>query len=127
MNKFYFSFNINRQHSHQIINCFQLIYIKIAYLIRSEHDWVITHVRNLNPIFHYYLVLNPLHALPQFMFFHISFQLHRLTEDKETPENEHLPVMPHMSQHKTRGTCNCGNKQMDRDDPFDHKVNGGGV
>ena len=39
-----------------------------------------------------------------------------------TDANEKLPMLTHVSQLKTRGTCNCGNKQMDRDDPFDHKV-----
>ena len=34
----------------------------------------------------------------------------------------HLPVMPHSSQVKTRATCNCGRKQGEREDPFDHRV-----
>ena len=53
---------------------------------------------------------------------HCIHQLHRLPGDEETDENGELPVMSHVSQLKTRGTCNCGSKQMDRDDPFDHKV-----
>ena len=49
-------------------------------------------------------------------------QLHRLPTESETEDNKHLPVMSHVSQVKTRGTCNCGNKQMEREDPFDQRV-----
>ncbi|XP_041359908.1 protein smg8-like isoform X2 [Gigantopelta aegis] len=47
--------------------------------------------------------------------------LHRLPEDGENDENNHLPVMTHSSQIKTKAACNCGQKQADKDDPFDHK------
>ncbi|XP_013398523.1 protein SMG8 [Lingula anatina] len=48
-------------------------------------------------------------------------ELHRLPSSEETPENGHLPVKSHSSQVKTRAACNCGQKQGDRDDPFDQK------
>jgi len=37
-------------------------------------------------------------------------------------DNAHLPVMAHSSPAKTKAACNCGRKQADKDDPFDHKV-----
>lgn len=37
-------------------------------------------------------------------------------------DTRRLPVMPHSSSYKTRGTCNCGRRQGERDDPFDHRV-----
>ena len=49
-------------------------------------------------------------------------QLHRLPDDPETEDNDHLPIMPHSSQLKTKAACNCGRKQADKEDPFDHKV-----
>lgn len=42
----------------------------------------------------------------------------------ETTDGE-LEEMPHCSQFKTRASCNCGQTQGDRDDPFDHKVSAG--
>ncbi|XP_064611274.1 nonsense-mediated mRNA decay factor SMG8-like isoform X2 [Liolophura sinensis] len=33
-----------------------------------------------------------------------------------------LEEMPHCSQFKTRASCNCGQTQADREDPFDHKA-----
>ena len=55
-------------------------------------------------------------------YFSFYIQLHRLAEDGESDETRHLPVMPHSSQVKTKAACNCGQKQADKDDPFDHKV-----
>jgi len=37
-------------------------------------------------------------------------------------EARKLPVMQHSSQVKTRATCNCGRRQAEREDPFDHRV-----
>ncbi|XP_050413442.1 nonsense-mediated mRNA decay factor SMG8, partial [Patella vulgata] len=47
--------------------------------------------------------------------------LHRLEDDIETDVNKHLPIMPHCSQIKTKAACNCGRKQADKEDCFDHK------
>ncbi|XP_062606772.1 nonsense-mediated mRNA decay factor SMG8-like isoform X1 [Saccostrea cucullata] len=52
---------------------------------------------------------------------HCVNPLHRLPDDPETDENRHLPIMPHSSQLKTKAACNCGRKQADKEDPFDHK------
>lgn len=53
-----------------------------------------------------------------------AFQLHRvdLCNDDVTEENKDLPVMPHASPFVTKAYCNCGNKQAEREDPFDHQV-----
>ncbi|XP_060084858.1 nonsense-mediated mRNA decay factor SMG8-like [Ylistrum balloti] len=53
---------------------------------------------------------------------HCVNPLHRLPEEGETEDNAHLPVMAHSSQMKTKAVCNCGRKQADKDDPFDHKT-----
>ncbi|XP_069113163.1 nonsense-mediated mRNA decay factor SMG8-like [Argopecten irradians] len=53
---------------------------------------------------------------------HCVNPLHRLPEERETEGNGHLPVMSHSSQMKTKAVCNCGRKQADKDDPFDHKA-----
>ena len=39
-----------------------------------------------------------------------------------TDETAHLPLTQHSSQLKMKAACNCGRKQADKDDPFDHKV-----
>nr|XP_022343746.1 protein smg8-like isoform X2 [Crassostrea virginica] len=52
---------------------------------------------------------------------HCVNPLHRLPDDPETENNDHLPIMPHSSQLKTKAACNCGRKQADKEDPFDHK------
>ncbi|XP_052717339.1 nonsense-mediated mRNA decay factor SMG8-like isoform X1 [Crassostrea angulata] len=52
---------------------------------------------------------------------HCVNPLHRLPDDPETDANCHLPIMPHSSQLKTKASCNCGRKQADKEDPFDHK------
>ncbi|XP_048764668.2 nonsense-mediated mRNA decay factor SMG8-like isoform X2 [Ostrea edulis] len=52
---------------------------------------------------------------------HCVNPLHKLPDDPETDENRHLPTMPHSSQLKTKAACNCGRKQTDKEDPFDHK------
>ncbi len=53
----------------------------------------------------------------------VHFQLHRvdLCEDV-TDDSKDLPVMPHASPFTTKAYCNCGNKQAEREDPFDAKV-----
>ncbi|XP_071144802.1 nonsense-mediated mRNA decay factor SMG8-like [Mytilus edulis] len=53
---------------------------------------------------------------------HCINPLHRLPDEPELDSNRHLPVMPHTNQLKTRAACNCGRKQADKDDPFDHKA-----
>ncbi|XP_021346373.1 protein smg8-like [Mizuhopecten yessoensis] len=54
---------------------------------------------------------------------HCVNPLHRLLhQEAETEESAHLPVMSHSSQMKTKAVCNCGRKQADKDDPFDHKA-----
>ncbi|XP_033764309.1 protein smg8-like [Pecten maximus] len=53
---------------------------------------------------------------------HCVNPLHRLPEEAEMEDNAHLPVMSHSSQMKTKAVCNCGRKQADKDDPFDHKA-----
>jgi len=50
-------------------------------------------------------------------------QLHRVLDSIEmSDEMQKLPVMSHCSQVKTRATCNCGRRQGEREDPFDHRV-----
>ena len=39
-----------------------------------------------------------------------------------TDETAYLPLTQHSSQLKMKAACNCGRKQADKDDPFDHKV-----
>jgi len=53
-----------------------------------------------------------------------NVQLHRVLDIAEASDDaQHkLPVMPHSSQVKTRATCNCGRRQGEREDPFDHRV-----
>ncbi|CAH1774996.1 unnamed protein product [Owenia fusiformis] len=55
---------------------------------------------------------------------HCTNALHRLSEDEDQSNNQgvKLPVLPHASQVKTKSTCNCGRKQSEREDPFDHKA-----
>ncbi|KAL3861502.1 hypothetical protein ACJMK2_007534 [Sinanodonta woodiana] len=53
---------------------------------------------------------------------HCVNPLHRNPEEHETEGNMHLPIMPHTSQLKMKAACNCGRKQADKDDPFDHKA-----
>ncbi|ESO91360.1 hypothetical protein LOTGIDRAFT_228810 [Lottia gigantea] len=47
--------------------------------------------------------------------------IHRLEDEMETEKKEQLPVLPHSSQIKTKAACNCGKKQADKEDCFDHK------
>ena len=49
-------------------------------------------------------------------------QLHRAEDEHETDTTRHLPVTEHSSQLKMKAACNCGKKQADKDDPFNHKV-----
>ena len=49
-------------------------------------------------------------------------KLHRLPDAAETDENKSLPVLEHTSSVQMKSTCNCGRKQTERDDPFDHKA-----
>lgn len=51
-----------------------------------------------------------------------TLQLHRTEDDTETAANSHLPVTSHSSQLKMKAACNCGRKQADKEDPFNHKV-----
>ncbi|CAE1281555.1 SMG8 [Acanthosepion pharaonis] len=53
---------------------------------------------------------------------HCVNPLHQLPDSLETEENQHLPVMPHSSQVKTKAACNCGRKQAEKDDPFSHEA-----
>ncbi|XP_029644947.1 protein SMG8 [Octopus sinensis] len=53
---------------------------------------------------------------------HCVNPLHRLPDAIETEENKHLPVMYHSSQLKTKAACNCGRKQADKEDPFNHEA-----
>jgi len=41
---------------------------------------------------------------------------------ESSEEIRKLPVLSHSSQVKTRATCNCGRRQGEREDPFDHRV-----
>ncbi|KAJ8320405.1 hypothetical protein KUTeg_001992 [Tegillarca granosa] len=52
---------------------------------------------------------------------HCVNPLHRLPNEPENDLNCHLPIMPHSSAVKTKAACNCGRKQGDKDDPFDHR------
>jgi len=47
-----------------------------------------------------------------------------MLEVAETSSDEvhKLPVLCHSSQVKTRAACNCGRRQGEREDPFDHRV-----
>lgn len=53
---------------------------------------------------------------------HCVNPLHRLPNEPENDLNCHLPIMPHSSAVKTKAACNCGRKQGDKDDPFDHRA-----
>lgn len=46
-------------------------------------------------------------------------QLHKLLE---ADPDDNIPVMAHSSKIKMKSFCNCGRKQAERDDPFDHRV-----
>ncbi|KAK3104605.1 hypothetical protein FSP39_006005, partial [Pinctada imbricata] len=52
---------------------------------------------------------------------HCINPLHRLPDDHDSLDNPNLPIMHHSSQLKSKAACNCGRKQVDKDDPFDHK------
>ncbi|XP_053379318.1 nonsense-mediated mRNA decay factor SMG8-like isoform X1 [Mercenaria mercenaria] len=53
---------------------------------------------------------------------HCVNPLHKTEDDPETDSNSHLPLMSHSSQLKMKAACNCGKKQADKEDPFNHKA-----
>ncbi|XP_064642230.1 nonsense-mediated mRNA decay factor SMG8-like isoform X2 [Lineus longissimus] len=46
-------------------------------------------------------------------------ELHKLLE---ADPDDNIPVMAHSSKIKMKSFCNCGRKQAERDDPFDHRA-----
>ena len=72
----------------------------------------------VNPVSH---CVNPVSHCVALMLYPL-FQLHRTEDDIITDDMAHLPVSQHSSQLKMKAACNCGRKQADKDDPFDHKV-----